>query len=278
MTGALGHGSQVGSPVVAAQRPGFMKQALITVQKDLLIEGRTGEVLLVTVPFGALALLLIPIAIGTDTPTLSRVGIGMFWVVAVLFGMLVTQRATATDSEATSDLFRLIGVDPAAVFVGRTLASAALLIGFEAVTAPVAIALYSPSGVQRWPWLIPTAILVAFGLAAVGTLAGEITAGLRGRSTLAPLLVAPAAAPLLFAAGQVSDLARSSRTASESLVGGGSIISWILLMLAMDIGVTIAGILVTGPLGRPSGNQDGPRDRSEKEPRQQLDERTDRSD
>jgi len=45
---------------------GFWRQAMAVARKDLTMERRTGEVLLVTAPFGAVALLLIPLAVGTE--------------------------------------------------------------------------------------------------------------------------------------------------------------------------------------------------------------------
>ena len=216
----------------------FRTHVLALLGKDLLVEGRTGEVLLVTIPFGALALLLMPLATGTDAALLADIGLGMFWVVTLLFGMLVTQRVTSLDPPACSDMLRLIGVDPAAAFVARAASSTVLLAGFELILAPVAVVLYGPSGVPRWGWLLVVGAFVAAGLALVGTLAAEVTRGLRGRSTLAPLLIAPLAAPLLLAATEVT----------ESLRFGGSIMSWILLMGAMNVGLAIAGVLITGPL------------------------------
>lgn len=224
---------------------GPIGQAREVVRKDLRIEGRTGEVLLVTVPFGALALLLIPLAVGTNAPLLSQIGMGVYWVVVLLFGMLVTQRSTAFDSDECRDLLTLLAVDPAAVFLGRVSASSLLLIAFEAILAPVAIVLYAPPGVSGWAWLILIAALVAVGLALVGTLTAEITAGLRGRATLAPLLVVPLAVPLLFVATQ----------ATEALRLGRGIISWVLLVCAMNVGLSVVGVLITGPLREPVRGQ-----------------------
>ncbi len=214
------------------------RQLLEIAHKDLRIEGRTGEVLMVTVPFGALALLLMPLAIGTDAPLLADIGLGMFWIVSLLFGLFVTQRSTAIDPAPMADLLALLRVDPAAIFLGRAAASTVLLAIYEAVLAPVAVVLYAPAPVPRWGWLLVVGALVASGLALTGTLAAELTAGLRARTALAPLLVAPLAVPLLLAATQVT----------ESLRAGGSIISWVLLMSAMNVGLMIAGVLITGPL------------------------------
>jgi heme exporter protein B len=216
----------------------FWRQAFEIMRKDLKIEGRAGEVLSITVPFGAVALLLLPMAIGTEKTMLTRIGPGMFFAVTLLFGMLVAFRQSATDEPAQRELLALLGIDPAATFVGRTAASALLLFAFELVLVPLDIVLYNPDAVRTWGWLVLVVLLVAFGLALVGTLAGSVTAGLRTKATLAPLLVAPLSVPLLIASSQVVEALRLER----------SILNWIVLLMAMNLGLTVVGVITARPL------------------------------
>ena len=218
------------------------RQALEVAAKDLRVEARSGEALPVILPFGATALLLLPIAVGADLPLLRQAGWGMFWVVVLLFGTLVTVRGTAVDDPAQRDLLALLGVDPAARFAGQTLASALLLVAFQLLLAPVAVALYDP-GLAGWRWLGPAVALVAVGLAALGTLAGTLTASLPARGTLAPLLVVPLSLPLLLAGTQVMGGAAYGR----------SPLPWLLLLLAADLVVLTAGVLAAGPLQETTG-------------------------
>ncbi len=216
----------------------FWRQAYEIMRKDLKIEGRAGEVLAITVPFGAVALLLLPMAIGTEKTMLARIGPGMFFAITLLFGMLVAFRQSATDEPAQRELLTLLGIDPAATFVGRTAASALLLLGFELVLAPLDIVLYNPSPVRSWGWLLLILLLVAIGLSLVGTLAGSVTAGLRTRATLAPLLVAPLSVPLLIASSQVVEALRLDR----------SILNWVVLLIAMNLALTVVGVITARPL------------------------------
>nr|MDQ2788504.1 heme exporter protein CcmB [Actinomycetota bacterium] len=73
-----------------AGAPTPLRQCVELAGKDLRAEARAGEALLVTVPFGAIGLLLVPLAVGTDTPLLREIGPGLYWVVVLLFGVLVT--------------------------------------------------------------------------------------------------------------------------------------------------------------------------------------------
>lgn len=210
--------------IVTAGAPGPGRQVLALARKDVRAELRAGEALLVTAPFGAVALLLMPLAIDSDTPLLRQVGPGMYWLVVLLFGVLVTLRASAADGPAQLDLLRLSGAGPEVRLAGRALANTVLLLAFQAVLAPVAIALYDlePAG---WLWLVPVFPLVAIGLAVLGALADALAQGLAGRTTLGPLLVAPVALPLLLAATQVPQAVRY----------GAPPWPWLLLAVTVDL-------------------------------------------
>ncbi|MBW0092465.1 heme exporter protein CcmB [Pseudonocardia sp. KRD-184] len=201
-----------------------LTQCLALAAKDLRLERRAGEAMLVTAPFGAVALLLAPLAVGTDTPLLRQLGPALYWLVVLLFGVLVTMRASAVDGPAQLAMLRLAGVSPRVRLAGRALANGVLLLGFQLVLAPVAVLLYDPD-LTGWPWLLPVFVLVAAGLAVLGALADALAVGLAGRTTLGPLLVAPIAVPLLLGATgvvQATDYGRSPWP-------------WLLLVTTVDL-------------------------------------------
>lgn len=217
--------------------PGLLAQALVAAKRDLARERRRGEVLWVTIPFGVVAMLLIPMAVGADVPRLRELGPGLYWVVVLLFGILVTVRATAADSPQQRDLNRLIGLDPAAAFAGRALASFVLLLAFEIVVGLATVALYDVS-LTGWV-LLPVILVVAgAGLALIGSLAAAIAANLATGPALVPLLVAPLAVPLLLGATQ----------ALEGLRAGNGILPWLVLMITVVLVLLIIGVVTARPL------------------------------
>jgi heme exporter protein B len=213
-----------------APRPAPLTQCLELAGKDLRLERRAGEALLVTAPFGAVALLLAPLAVGVDTPLLRELGPALYWLVVLLFGVLVTLRASAVDGPAQLALLRLSGVGPRVRLAGRAVANGVLLLGFQLVLAPVAVLLYDPE-LTGWPLLVPVFVLVAAGLAVLGALADALASGLAGRTTLGPLLVAPIAVPLLLGATGVLTAARYGRPPWP----------WLLLVVTVDL---VAALLV----------------------------------
>lgn len=215
----------------------FMAQAKAVARRDLLRERRSGEVLWVTLPFGAVALLLIPIAIGPDSVTLGTVGVGMFWVVVMLFGVLISVRRTTSDSVAQRDMAALTGVDAAAAYVGSTAVNFVLLMVFEVVLGLLTIVLYDVR-LTGLIWIPVILVLVAAGLSLLGTLASGIVATGRSASALVPLVVAPMSVPLLIAATQ----------SFEGLRLGRSILAWVLMLVVVVLVLAIAGVLSARPL------------------------------
>ena len=217
--------------------PTLLEQTIVAAKRDLARERRRGEVLWVTIPFGVIAMLLIPMAVSTDAPRLRELGPGLYWVVVLLFGVLVTVRSTAADSQQQRDLNRLIGLDPAAGFAGRTLASFALLMAFELVVGAATVTLYDVA-LTGWIWLPIILVIAGAGLALIGSLAASIAGSVATGSALVPLLVAPMAVPLLLGATQALDGLRL----------GNTIIQWVLLMVTVVIVLMIVGVVTARAL------------------------------
>lgn len=214
----------------------FWKQALAIARRDLDRERRSGEVAWVTIPFGAIALLLIPLAVGINQDVLGKIGTGMLFVVVMLFGVLTSVRRTNLETAEQRDAIALLGVDPVAEYAGKTLASALLLLGFEIVMSVVALTLYGLD-LTDWGWIGVVMPLTAIGLAQLGTISGAIAISINAGPALVPLLVTPLAIPLLLAATQTVELGRD----------GGNL-SWLLLMVAVALALAIVGVVTARPL------------------------------
>ena len=214
----------------------FWQQTFAVARRDLDRERRSGEVLWVIVPFGAIALLLVPLAVGINQDVLSRIGTGMLFVVIMLFGVLTAVRRTSIETPEQRDAIALLGIDPAAEFVGKTVAGAILLLGFEVVMAAVALVLYGLD-VSSWGWMVVVLPLTAIGLAELGTISGSIAASTNAGPALVPLLVTPLAIPLLLAATQTVSVERN-----------GGILAWLVLMAIVVLALAIVGVATARPL------------------------------
>jgi heme exporter protein B len=217
----------------------FWRQAFEIARVDLMVEGRVGNTIRITVPFAVVALMVFPLALGLRLGVVSAIGLGVFWALGILFGMQVALRQSANDSLERRDLQALLGVDPAARFVGRLFSGGLLMLGFLLTMLMAMVILFDPEiPAGGWPTLLLSTLLIAIGLTELGTIAGEITTGLPHRNVLASLIVAPLAIPLVIGASQ----------AVEALQRDAGILAWILLLIASDLALAVAGVALARPL------------------------------
>jgi len=217
----------------------FWHQTLELARVDLTVERRLGETLRIIAPFALVALAIFPLAMGLRLTLVSEMGTAVFWAVGVLFGMQVGLRRSSSDDRERRDLHALLGVDPSARFAGRVLAGSLLTTIFLVVLFLAMTVLYGPELPESAVLGATLAIiLAAVGLAELGTIAGEITWGLRDRTALASLIVAPLAIPLVIGGSQTL----------QAMAGDTGILPWVLLMITTDLALAVAGVALARPL------------------------------
>jgi heme exporter protein B len=217
----------------------LLSQAREIARVDLAVERRVGETLRVVLPFAVAALLVFPLAMGARLVAIREVGPAVFWALGVLFGMQVALRQTALDTPQRRDTYALMGLDPAARFIGRSMSGAVLTTGFLLVIFLAMVAFYGPVlGAGSWWVTIASSALFAVGLTMLSTLAGDMASGLRNRAAVAGLLVAPLSIPLVLGASQ----------ALAAQASGTGILPWLLLLIATDMALAVVGIGISRPL------------------------------
>lgn len=189
-------------------------------------------------PFAAAAVFVVPLATNTLEVRLAALGWPVYWLVALLFGMQVALRQSGTETQTQRRHLVLLGIDPAARFAGRALTAAALMLLVLVVIAPLVVLFYNPDVVP--PILPALGILLLFapGLAMLATLAGDVTVGLRARSALAPLLVAPLSVPLLVGGSR----------AFESVSRGDGTLTPVLLLVVVDLALAASAAVTARSL------------------------------
>jgi heme exporter protein B len=214
--------------------------AVLVAGKDLRIEARSRVALWQVVPFALLVLVLLAFAIGPDQTALKHAAPGIFWVALLFSTVLAIQRSVAVESgEGTRDGLRLSGIDPAGVFLGKAAAVGLQLLALQLVLWAGVTFLFDVR--VQVVWLAATACLLAtVGLACAGVLYGALSAGLRVRDTLLPLLVLPVLAPVLLAGSKVWQAALSGS------VSGGT--QWLKILVPFAVIYLVVGVVLYGPL------------------------------
>jgi heme exporter protein B len=217
-----------------------IRDALLVAGKDLRLEVRSRVALNQIVPFALLVLVLFAFALDPDRGLLDAATPGLYWIAVLFSALLALQRSSSVEAaDGNRDQLRLSGLDPAGIFVGKVLAVAAQLLVLE-VLLGVGVALLYNTELGGWALLLATVVVATAGIAAAGTLYGVVSAGLRVRETLLPLLLLPVLAPVLI----------GSTRAFEAALGGTPSDGWpwVGLMSVFAVLYVVAGVLGFGPL------------------------------
>lgn len=214
------------------------RDAWLVAGKDLRIEARSRVVLNQVAPFAVLVLVLFAFALGPDRTPLVQGAAGLFWVAVTFSGVLAVQRSFALEAhDGGRDGLRLSGLDPAGVFLGKAAAVAAQLVVLEAVLT-VGVVLFYGVHVRSFADLLVASAAGTAGLAAVGTLYGALSAGVKVRETLLPFLFLPVVAPVLLAG------TRSWQAALGTAPGGVSAGPWLRLLVVFAVVYVALGVVV----------------------------------
>jgi len=217
-----------------------LRDAALVAGKDLRLELRSKVGMGQVAPFAGFVLVLFAFALDPDRGVLLRATSGLFWVAVLFSAMLAIQRSFGIESvDGVRDALRLSGLDPAGIFLGKATGIAVQLLVLELLLGVGVVVLYNAT--LSGPVLLAlTCLSATVGLAAAGSLYGVLSAGLRVRDTLLPLLFLPVVAPVLIAATQ----------ASEAALGGTSGDGWPWLGLLSVFGLiyTTFGLFAFGPL------------------------------
>lgn len=145
-----------------------------------------------------------------DLVNASRLSPGILWLVLIFAGLVAFGRAFAAEKESGSlEAMMLTPAGPAAIFMGKALAAAALLSACEAVLLPaMAVFLGSPISLA----VVATVLVATAGMAALGSLFAALAAQTRARELLLPVLALPIWIPFVVVGGRAVQAAMTGQS------------------------------------------------------------------
>ena len=195
--------------------------------KELLLQWRSRAQLMAVFVFGAASLLLFSFAIGPNAAALRTFSAGFLWLALLLSSTLTLAESFHAEMENRAlEGLLLIPQSPITIYYGKAIANWIQLTVIGTFLIPVMVVLYD-AGTTRIASLLLVIILGSAGLSAPGTLYAGMTAQIRGRQTLLPLLLFPLIVPALLASVKATSLVILGDPMGEAR-------SWILLLLAFD--------------------------------------------
>ncbi|MBF0237391.1 MAG: heme exporter protein CcmB [SAR324 cluster bacterium] len=176
----------------------FFQSTFILIWKDLIIDLRKKEQFISMFFFAFLTLLIFYFA-SADNPGLFKKSIsGIIWVVFLLSGILGLNKSFGqeVDNDCIGGLL-LTPVDRSALFLGKLLSNAIFMLMIQAMIIPLCIVFFGTT-----PQLIGELILVlmagTLGFCSLGTLLAAMSASLKGKEILLPILLFPLMIPNLM--------------------------------------------------------------------------------
>lgn len=200
---------------------------IAALRKELLLQWRTRTQLMAVFVFGASALLLFSFAVGPNAEILRQFSAGFLWLGLLLSSTLTLAESFHAEMENRAlEGLLLLPANPRALYYGKAIANWLQLVLLGSALVPVMVILYD-AGTLRLGSLLLVIALGTAGLSAPGTLYAAMTAQVRSKQTLLPLLLFPLIVPALLASVKATSLIVLGDPMNQSA-------AWIKLLIAFD--------------------------------------------
>jgi heme exporter protein B len=215
----------------------YVRRAWMVVWKDVLAERRSKESLNALLFFSLLLLFVFQFALGPERARVEAALPGLLWLGFILSGLLAFGRTFQIERE--NDCWEglvLTPGDKSAIYLGKLAGNVLVMIVVEVVLVALFAVFFAIDFTPFLPGLAAVLALGTLGLASVGTLFGAVTAQMRARELLFPILLLPAVVPVLLA----SVSATQTVLAGEPLADAAA---WLMLLAAADLVYLVVGVL-----------------------------------
>jgi len=205
-----------------------LRTVYLLLAKDLLSEWRNRETFTVMLFFAVVVLFLFHFSLNPERENTLLLAPGLLWLAFIFTGVLGLERSF--QAERTNDCLEqllLIPGDRGNIYLGKLVGNIVFMLAVELLILPLFALFFQLPLWGMLPPLIGVALLGTVGLAAIGTLFSALTANLRAREVLFPLLLFPLVVPVVI--GTV--------TATGIVLGGGTLgeaSAWLKLLGAFD--------------------------------------------
>jgi heme exporter protein B len=209
----------------------------MVVWKDILTERRSKESLNALVFFSLLLLFVFQFSLGPERARIEAALPGLLWLGFILSGLLAFGRTFLIERE--NDCWEGLVLSPgdkSAIYLGKLAGNVLVMVVVEVVLLVLFAVFFAIDFMPFLPGLAAVLALGTLGLASVGTLFGAITAQMRARELLFPVLLLPAVVPVLLA----SVSATQTVLAGEPLADAAA---WLKLLAAADLVYLVVGVL-----------------------------------
>lgn len=186
------------------------------IHKDLVVEFRTRQAWLSMLLLGVIVAMLFSLQF--DLPWQQRPAAAgtMLWLATLFPGLVFIERtASAEQQDGCWDALTLYPVPHSTVYLAKLVVNFIGLFVLQCVLVPLFVVLTDVPLLRHPGAMILVAVLATIGMAAVGTLIGSLTHGIRQRSAVLSLLALPLLLSLVLSAAEATRLIAEDRLAGE---------------------------------------------------------------
>lgn len=194
----------------------------------MLIDLRRKDNLLSMLLFAILTLLVFQFALGEDPKLFLTAFPGIIWIIFLMSGVLGLGKSFVQEME-TGCMGGLLTapVDRSVLFLGKMLANTLFLLVTQLLFMPLSLFLFKIE-VGNWLELFLVLFFGTVGFSSLGTLLTAMTATVRGKEMLLPILIFPLMIPSLLCVVRLTDFLFFGSHPEE-------VWSWWKLLLGFDV-------------------------------------------
>lgn len=212
-------------------------QHILTIaRKDFLQEIRSKAVTVATLFFATIVIGILAFALGPDRLIMQKAAAGVMWIALAFAGIISATQSY--QSELEDNAFEQLLIYPIprfSIYLGKLIANWLYMILLSFLIVPICAVLFN-APLNNLPWLFGIVALGTLGFALIATFYAALTANLRARESLLPVLTFPVIVPILQAAVRATNLLLGQEDNQDLSL------SWIQLLLGFDL---VYGVVCT---------------------------------
>ena len=200
--------------------------------KDLRIELRAKEIIVVMVAFSALAVIIFGLAFDLRVPRPTMVVPGVLWGVLLFSGILGLNRSFSAELDhQTLTALLLAPIDRSVLYLGKFLANLLFMVIMAAILLPMLLIIFDVNLFQFW--ILLALLLGIIGYVGVGTLFAALTATIRARESMLPILLLPVMVPVFMAGIKITEQVLDGRNWANFQNWFGMLVAFDLIFLTV---------------------------------------------
>ena len=217
----------------------YLNQIAAIVWKDFVTELKTRELLSAMFIFALLVILIFIFSINLSIVKASEVGPGILWVAFLFAGTIGLNRSFMLEKENGCLMgLMLVPADRTTIYFGKLISNLIFLSIMELFILPLFMIFFNIDLLSHLGPLLVVVFLGTLGFCALGTLLSSLSANLKTREIMLPILLYPLLIPIIMGAVRMTAQVLDGTELADMM-------KWIGLTASFDIiyiGVSIMTI------------------------------------